>query len=182
MRWSKLFQALWGLYKVPICIGAFCVAAMVVAVHGYGLRSNGHPERPYASAPPRQLLGRVWFDHYPESSRDQNSYAIFLAGGIGLAEQGSVWRSRFEIFDFERRGNELDLELIQDGRRSTIAFSVDGCDEAPPFDTCLTLAENPTGGPTRYYSFGDGEDFAEHLPWATDLVESARLRVRAAPR
>ncbi len=182
MRWSKLVRALWGLYKVPLCIGAVCAVAMGVAVHGFGAPCNGAAPRPAASSPPRQLLGRVWFDHFPQSSRDTNSYAIFLAGGLGLMEQGSLWRSRHEIFEFERRGSELDLELLQDGQRETIGFTVESCDELPPFDLCLTLDANPTGGPTRFYSFGDGEDFAERLPWAPDLVESARVRLRAAPR
>lgn len=182
MRWSKLIKAIWGLYKVPIAIGTGCAIVMLVAVHGFGMSSNGSPQRPHASAPPRQLLGRVWFDHYPESSRDQNSYAIFLAGGLGLTQDGSLWRSRQEIFDFERRGGQLDLELIQDGRRTTVGFTVESCDDRPPFDLCLTLDENPTGGPTRFYSFGDGEDFAEHLPWANDLVAAARVQLRAVPR
>ena len=146
MRWSKLFKALWGLYKVPLTLVTLCVLAMVIGANVFGLETTGAHPRPHASAPPRSLLGRVWFDHYPESSRDTNSYAIFLSGGIGLVESGSVWRSSSEIFDFERRGSTLDIELIQDGSTTTTGFTIEGCDDRPPFDLCLILDENPTGG------------------------------------
>jgi len=151
MQWTKLARAMWRLYKVQLC-GAAVAAALLAAFWGLDADDAAAPR---SAAPPRQLLGRVWFDHYPESTRDVNAYAVFLAGGIGVVEQGSVWRSRYEIFDFERRGEQLDLELIQDGSRRTIGFRVESCDEQPPFDVCLTLDENPTGGPTRFYSFGD---------------------------
>jgi len=177
MQWTKLARAVWRLYKVQLC-GAAIAAALLAAFWTVG--SDAPTVR--GAAPPRQLLGRIWFDHYPESTRDVNAYAVFLPGGIGLVEQGSVWRSRHEIFDFERRGDQLDLELIQDGRRQTIGFTVESCDEQPPFDICLTLDENPTGGPTRFYSFGDGEDWSEHLPWAPRLVDAARARTAGVPR
>jgi len=40
------------------------------------------------SANPRQLIRRIWFDRYPEKSRDEVDLFIFFGGGFGIYEHG----------------------------------------------------------------------------------------------
>jgi hypothetical protein len=176
MRWKLVFVGLWRHHRVATVTVCAATLALTAATVGWSGSSG-----PGASAehPARGILNRVWFDHYPQSTRDEISVGIWLAGGLGIFEQGSVWRTGYEIFEFERNGDRLTTRLLQDRAESRTRFRVESCDDQPPFDLCLLL-EQPTRGPARYYSFGDGDDMAEHLPWAGSLLGSARARVRAA--
>src|SRR5689334_19824464 len=86
---------------------------------------------------PRQILGRVWFDQYPEKRTDSIQIFIFLGGGIGIYETGSVWRSSFDIFDFERQGNKVNMTFLHDKKTAETKFKIAACDDKPPFDLCL---------------------------------------------
>lgn len=178
MRWKLLPRALWRAYPVTMAL----TAAALVAV-GLAALTCGPTERcaDTADRPARLLLNRPWFDHYPESTRDEVSLWIWLAGGIGLHERGTTWRTSFELFEFERHGSDVEMRFLQDGEEARTRFTVTSCDDLPPFDLCLTLDAAPRG-PQRYYSFGGGDDLAAHVPWGPQLLESARARAAAAAR
>ena len=176
MRWKLVFVGLWRHHRVATLTVCAAMLALSAATVHWSVGSGAEPE---VERPARGILNRVWFDHYPQSTRDDLSMGIWLAGGIGIFEQGSVWRTSYEIFEFERNGNDLTTRLLQDGAESRTRFVVESCDDQPPFDLCLIL-ERPTRGPARYYSFGDGDDMSAHLPWADSVLGSARARARAA--
>jgi hypothetical protein len=131
-----------------------------------------------ASKNPRLILGRVWFDRYPEKRTDSTQVLIFLAGGIGLHESGSVYRSSFDLFEFERQGDKVSLAFLQDRKTAETRFTVTPCDERPPFDLCLDFTDSPRG-PKRYYGFGDEDEMARKIPWGRPLLRAAEGRAAA---
>src|SRR5271170_7214756 len=80
-----------------LCAVPLLVLAMAPVVAGVGARSE-----PLGN--PRAVLGRVWFDRYPEKAADEIQVWIWLGGGIGIHETGSYWRLSTDIFEFERQG------------------------------------------------------------------------------
>jgi hypothetical protein len=128
-------------------------------------------------AAPRDLLNRIWFDKLPEKRSDEVTIAIFFGGGIGVFDTGSAYRASFEMFEFERKANELDFLLLHDKKRASVKYTVSDCDDKPPFDLCLVLDGNPRG-PKKLYGFAYDDDEAAKVPWSRDLREAARARVR----
>lgn len=131
-----------------------------------------------ADGNPRAILGRVWFDELPKKRTDTVEVLIFLAGGIGIHERGSVWRATTDVFDFERQGDKVALTFLQDGVKAETRFKVTPCSDKPPFDMCLDFERSPRG-PQRYYGFGDDEDLATRVPWGRAMMRTAESRASA---
>jgi hypothetical protein len=156
-------------------LAALLVPLLALAITA-GLVSGallGGSEEPAGS--PRMILGRVWFDKYPEKRADEIQILIFLGGGIGLYERGSGYRAAFDIFEFERQGDRVLLTFLHDKKRAETKFTVQACDERPPFNLCLDLADSPRG-PKRYYGFGDEDDMAREIPWSRGMLRAAESR------
>ena len=115
------------------------------------------------TAPPevagaRLLEGRLWVDRMPSSTRDMvRKFAVVRSvdhGPFGVAERGSVWRHRTEVFQWSRSGSTLRLFLPQDRRRVSYEVKAWRCDDAPaPFELCLELRGD--GNTRRMYSRDD---------------------------
>jgi hypothetical protein len=126
----------------------------------------------------RAILSRAWFDKYPRSAKDEVKLWIYFAGGLGIYETGSAWKVSLEIFDFERQGDSVALEFLQDGKKASTKFSIATCDDVPPFDVCLTLVDPPRG-PAKYYGFASDDEMNAHIPWARAMIDSARTAATA---
>ena len=171
--------------RQPLGALAFvCSLPLLLVGAGVGLRTALVAPRPgpavatgahEALANPRAVLGRVWFDRYPEKSTDEAQIWIWLGGGIGIHETGSYFRSAFDIFEFERQGDKLSMIYLQDKKAVETRFKLAACDEKPPFDLCLDLT-TALGGRTRYYGFGDVDDMAARIPWAKNVLRAAETR------
>ncbi|HVY46811.1 MAG TPA: hypothetical protein VHB21_13080, partial [Minicystis sp.] len=133
---------------------------------------------PGAELDPREVLNRVWFDKYPEKRRDEVNVLLFFSSGIGLRDSGSAFRSTFDLFEFERQRDKVAVVYFQDKKRIETSFKVVRCDDDPPFNVCLELAESP-GGPKRYHGFYYEDEMDSAVPWARALRQSAEERVRA---
>jgi hypothetical protein len=127
----------------------------------------------------RAILSRAWFDKYPRTAKDDVKLWIFFAGGLGIYETGSSWKLSLEIFDFERQGDSVALEFLQDGKKASTKFSIATCDDVPPFDVCLTLTDPPRG-PAKYYGFASDDEMNAHLPWARAMIDNARTATTSA--
>jgi hypothetical protein len=134
-----------------------------------------------AAGSPRAVLGRVWFDRYPDKATDEIQVWIWLGGGIGIHETGSYFRMSFDAFEFERQGDKLSMVYLQDKKTAETKFTVAACDEKPPFDLCLDLT-NALGGRKRYYGFGDVDDMASRIPWSKGLLRTAEARAQGPRR
>jgi hypothetical protein len=134
-----------------------------------------------AQAPkdPRSILSRVWFDHYPAGRADDTQIWIFLGGGIGLYEKGSMYRASYDIFEFERQGSKLEIKFLHDEKDAATKFQVTSCDEKPPFDLCLTF-DDPPRGPKKLYSWGDDDERDARVPWAKDAMNAAQALAKGA--
>jgi hypothetical protein len=130
---------------------------------------------------PRAVLGRVWFDRYPEKAADEAQVWIWFGGGIGIHETGSYFRSSFDFFEFERQGDKLSMTYLQDRKTAETRFKIAPCDEKPPFDLCLDLTTS-LGGRTRYYGFGDLDDMATRIPWSKSVLRAAEARAQGPQR
>jgi hypothetical protein len=105
---------------------------------------------------PDLAVNRVWVDSQPEKYTDKvNAFLMVDYARVGVFQEASQWAGRFEIFEYRRQGAKVDLKFPQDGRTATAEYTVTACSELHPFDLCLDLAENPWGGPTRYYGMRD---------------------------
>jgi hypothetical protein len=124
---------------------------------------------------PRLVLGRIWFDRLPKSRTEDVTVGIWFGGGIGLYDTGSAWRSTIDIFEFERRGDALDMTFLHDKKKSSVKFKITRCDEKPPFDLCLDL-DNPPRGPKRLYGFSREDEGASKVPWSRDLFRAHQTR------
>jgi hypothetical protein len=160
------------------------VGGAVAAASGAAWSALSSPASPTASPAgeaadnPRLILGRVWFDQYPEKRTDDIQIWIFLGGGIGIWEKGSVYRASNDIFEFERQGDKIDMTFLHDKKRAQTKFTVHACDDKPPFDLCLDLADSPRG-PKRWYGFDYGDDEAAHVPWSRAVRQAAEARAAA---
>ncbi|MCC6557569.1 MAG: hypothetical protein IT372_31845 [Polyangiaceae bacterium] len=147
----------------------------------FDARGSGSPSAPFApnpSANPRLILGRVWFDRYPEKRNEDVKIWIFLGGGVGLFESGSAYRSSFDVFDFERQGDKVSMTFLHDRKTAETKFTVRACDDRPPFDLCLDLQDSPRG-PRTYYGFGSDDEMARRIPWGQAMMKSAEGRAGA---
>ena len=157
----------------PLAALALVVAAPVLALTGAIVAARGPASEPLDS--PRAVLGRVWFDRYPEKITDEAQVWIWLGGGIGLHEQGSYFRRSLDIFEFERQGDKLDMTYLHDKKKVDTRFKVTRCDEKEPFDLCLDLTTS-LGGHKRYYGFGDLDDMESRIPGSRSLLRAAEAR------
>lgn len=151
---------------------------LLVGAGARALLSGSSGEVEQDAGNPRAILGRVWFDRYPEKRIEDIQIFIFLGGGIGIYEKGSAFRSSFDIFEFERQGDKVAMTFLHDKKAAETKFTVSACDDKPPFDLCLDLQDSPRG-PKRYYGFGDEEDMARTVPWGRAVLKAAESRAAA---
>jgi len=174
MRTKLLLTSLWRHHRRATLIAGAVVLSLLATPFFF---SGSSTETDEPSVRPHVILDRAWFDRYPEEARDDLSIWVWLSSGVGLYQQGSAYRASFDIFEFVRSGRDLEMTFLQDDESATTSFSVEHCDEAPPFDLCLTL-ENAARGPTRYYGFSDHAAYTRELPQFAPL----RARLAALPR
>jgi|HubBroStandDraft_1064217.scaffolds.fasta_scaffold105131_2 hypothetical protein len=130
---------------------------------------------------PRLVLGRPWFDRFPTKATDEVDLWIWLGGGFGVHDKGSVWRSTVDVFEFERQTDKLSMVYLQDNKTLETHFKITECDEQPPFNLCLNVSP-ALGGLSRYYSFGDLDEMNARIPWAKATLGSADARARGWKR
>ncbi|MFT3774269.1 MAG: hypothetical protein QM820_53585 [Minicystis sp.] len=165
----------------PLLALAVATAAPVLAI---GATVGALHTTPATTAEPldnsRAVLGRVWFDRYPEKPTDEAQIWIWFAGGIGIHDTGSFWRQTTELFEFERQGDKLSMVYLQDKKKAETRFKITACEEQRPFNLCLDLTD-ALGGRKRYYGFGDVDDMASRIPWSKNVLQAAEARA-AGPR
>jgi len=173
-------SALAAVCAVPVLL----VAALTSVAGLAGLPCHRAAAAPAGSEPlgnPRAVLGRVWFDRYPDKATDVHQIWIWLGGGIGLHETGSYFRSSMDYFEFERQGDKLSMTYLQDKKTAETRVTVTACEEQPPFDLCLDLTD-ALGGRKRYYGFGDLDDMAARIPWSKTVLRTAEARAEGPRR
>jgi hypothetical protein len=116
------------------------------------------------SADPSLVDRRLWVDSRPDKYTDYVQAAVFVSdANVGLFERASSFDRHLEFFDMTRTARTVKLTFPQTDRRATFTVSVRTCNDHKPFDLCLTLSNNPWGGPTAYYGFSSPEDERKEL-------------------
>jgi hypothetical protein len=154
---------------------AFAVAAAFVVGIGARHFAHGDEDAEIAARDPKQILGRVWFDHLPKNRSDDVTIAVFFGGGIGLYDKGSAWRSTIDVFEFERRKDVLDMTFLHDKKNSSTKFEIKSCDDKPPFDVCVTFDDAPRG-PKTLYGFAYDDEMERAVPWSRDILAAEKQR------
>ena len=162
----------------PLTTFFFGLALLALAIATpVALLASHHSNDADAAGNPRQLIGRLWLDRYPEKPRDEVDLILFFGSGFGLYEHGSRYKATMEFFEFERQGDKIDVHFFQDNKNHKTKFAIKACDDDENFDLCVDF-ENSPRGPKRYHSWGrDGED-AARIPWAGDWKRAAEARAR----
>lgn len=124
---------------------------------------------------PRKILGRGWYDSWPEKRTDVLKFYYFGGGGYGIYEEGSAYRYAVDAFELERQKDKLWIKFLHDGQAVETRFTVSRCDDKPPFDLCLDIPGSPRG-PKRYYSFDYDDDSADRFPRGAEMVQRARTQ------
>lgn len=128
--------------------------------------------------PPGMLFSRLWMEKVPDKPTDyiQGAYVLGTPA-VGMFQRSSAFDYHIELFRYDQSGNKLELDFPQTDKKAKISYTIKGCDDLPPFDLCLTLSDNPWGGPKKYYGFRDADDEAEHLPGARQGFVAAAGRL-----
>jgi hypothetical protein len=131
---------------------------------------------------PRTVLGRAWFDRFPDKATDEVDLWIWFGGGIGVHDKGSAWRATYDRFEFERQNDKLAMTYLQDKKSFDARFKVTRCNDNPPFDLCLDVSPPlpSSDGRTRYYGFGRRDDMESRIPSSKAEFEAAEVRARGA--
>lgn len=144
----------------------------VLALAAYaGVRALGGAADTERDEPPAMLYSRLWMEKVPDKPTDyvQGAYVLDTPA-LGLFQRASAYDFHIELFRHDQKGNKLEMAFPQSEKTAKITFSIKGCDDMPPFDLCLTLSENPWGGPKTYHGFRDNEDEAKALPGMRQTV------------
>lgn len=130
-----------------------------------GFRVFGGEPEAARDEPPAMLFSRLWMEKMPESPTDYTHGTYVLdTPAVGLFQRASAFDYHLEVFRHDQSGNKLELLFPQTEKKAKITFAIKGCDELPPFDLCMTLSDNPWGGPKKYYGFRDLDDEEKALP------------------
>jgi hypothetical protein len=110
------------------------------------------------------VANRVWIERMPANDRDAIDTLLLIDDddadlAVGLFQRSSVWQGSFEIFTFEREGDQLDLHFPQTGQDETVRARARRCNERG-MDYCLELT-GASRGVTRYVS-KKGWEIGEH--------------------
>jgi hypothetical protein len=110
---------------------------------------------------PALLFNRIWMESKPEKATDYVHGAYFLSRPqLGIFQRSSAYDFHFERFDYKRDGAKMTVKFPQQDRSADLALHITKCNAPAPFDLCLDLAENPWGGPKRYYGMLEQDDDA----------------------
>ena len=130
-------------------------------------------QRPATKAVPpeeaqRLLLNRNWLDVLPQTDRDRLHVFRFVPSmGGGVYQDRTLYAGSFELFQFERTGEEIRFLLPHKKERATARYRIDALQpgEVENFDLRLQLDRSPRG-PATYY--GWREDSAADIAAALE--------------
>jgi hypothetical protein len=126
-------------------------------------RSAGQSDRVEAARgqDPVMLLDRLWVDSKPEKYTDFTQVMLAVsAAPLGIFQKASAYQATTELYEYKRRDSRLTVHFPQSGKTREVSYQIRSCDDLPPFDLCLDLAENPWGGPRRYFGLKDPDQEA----------------------
>lgn len=113
-------------------------------------------EQAVTSADSSEIYNRVWLDSKPDKYTDYTQVFLILDfTPLCLFEKSSAYDIHAEFCEHSKKGDEIKVFFPQTARQESFKWRVTECDELPPFDLCLTMNENPWGGPKKYYSTSD---------------------------
>ena len=132
--------------------------------------------------PPATVFNRIWLEKMPDSPQDyvQGMFALDQQP-YGLFQRSSAFDYHFELYEYAHDKGKFKVKFPQSEKKAEFTFTIKGCD-VPPFDLCLTLSENPWGGPTKYYGFRDEEEESAKAPGARAAMRGLTLQSAKSAR
>ncbi len=100
------------------------------------------------------LLDRNWLDRMPQSESDRLHVFRFVPKmGGGVYQDRTLFAGQFELFTFQRSGEEIHFDLPHTGDKKVVRYrieSLEGGEVKDGLDLKLTLDGSPRG-PSVYY-------------------------------
>jgi hypothetical protein len=128
------------------------LAMVAVTAAGYGVyrwQSDGPAAQ--AKTDDDLITDRLWIDHLPRNDKDMiQIFAAITEEPIGIFQATSQWKGEFELFRYEKNGNELRVVFPQTGTKDRVKAKATRCDQRG-MDFCLEL-EGSSRGVKKYYS------------------------------
>jgi hypothetical protein len=128
------------------------LAMVAVTAAGYGVYrwQSDAPAVP-STIDDDLVTDRLWIDHIPRNDRDMvQIFAAITEEPIGIFQATSQWKGEFELFRYEKQGNELRVVFPQTGTKDKVKAKATRCDQRG-MDFCLEL-EGASRGVKKYYS------------------------------
>jgi hypothetical protein len=135
------------------------IAAAIVAVSLTAACSQkATPQR--EPLPPDQaaelLHQRIWLDKEPRGQNDVFHLFVFDEGQLGIYQDRTIWKGKFEMFIYEAEGKTIEMRLPGSRKIVKTSFTVEKSKRGEA-DVKLTL-DKPFEGPKEYYGYRfDGE-------------------------
>jgi hypothetical protein len=98
------------------------------------------------------LINRNWLDHMPKSETERLHVFRFVPNmGGGVFQDRTLYAGQFELFTFERTGEQIRFDLPHTGEKKTVGYTIEALDDGQDgLDLKLTLDGSPRG-PSVYY-------------------------------
>ncbi len=114
------------------------------------LHGNAQTTREDASL----IFDRAWVDSIAGTDKTQfvRAFLVVKRLPVGIVQKASRYRLEVERFSYKKiKDGKLALIFPQTGKKASITYTIETCDDLPDHDLCLNLSSNPWGGPTRYF-------------------------------
>ncbi|HEY4220677.1 MAG TPA: hypothetical protein VGO62_05025 [Myxococcota bacterium] len=132
-----------------LVVGALVTAAMsLAACHS----ADDAPEQQWSL-----VQNHFYIERMPKSERDMVKDIAFIdhedAGKIGIDAVASRFRFVVDTLKWQRRGNTINMRVLQSQQDRSATFRAWRCKDKAPFELCLELKNGDRT--MRYYSKND---------------------------
>ncbi len=126
------------------------LAVVAIAGAGYGV-TQWRSDAPAPKATGVAVTDRLWIDHIPRNDKDMiQVFVAITEEPVGVFQSASQWKGEYELFRYERHGNEMRMLFPQTGTKDRVQATATECDRNG-MDYCLEL-KGASHGVKRYYS------------------------------
>ena len=132
---------------------AIALAIVAVSLTAACGRGNATPQKdPLPPGEAAELLHeRIWLDKEPRGQNDVFHLFVFDEGQMGIYQDRTIWKGKFEMFIWEAAGKNIEMRLPGSRKIVKSGFRIEK-EHHGKADAKLVL-DKPFEGPTTYYGY-----------------------------